>query len=204
MLTNPFTRSGDPHMLVVGMTGAQLGERFAQIGCAHGGRLGAVARKVGLSGRAVAIVPDDASAARARKGAADEGAFVEVGIAPPTALPVDADAFDLVVIDDTDGLLGAMLDADRAATIREARRILRPGGRALVIASGPRSGLGALLARSPGAPPFDPTPILEADGFKAVRRLAEREGLVFVEGIKPRDDGRRLGGPTTPPDHPTL
>jgi hypothetical protein len=27
---------------------------------------------------------------------------------------------------------------------------------------------------------------LEADGFKSVRTLAEREGLVFVEGIKPR------------------
>src|SRR6185295_8445495 len=87
MLSNPFTRGGDPHMLVVGMTGVQLGERFAQIGCAHGGRLGAVARKVGLSGRASAIVPDEPSAARARQGASDEGALVDVEIAPPTSLP---------------------------------------------------------------------------------------------------------------------
>jgi ubiquinone/menaquinone biosynthesis C-methylase UbiE len=193
MLTNPFTRGGDPHMLVVGMTSVQLGERFAQIGCAHGGRLGAVARKVGLSGRAVAIVPDEASAARAQKGASDEGALVDIEIAPPTALPVDADAFDLVVIDETDGLLAAMPDADRAATIREARRILRPGGRALVIASAPRGGLGALLARAPSAPPLDPTPLLEAGGFRAVRTLAEREGLVFVEGIKPREDAGKAG-----------
>jgi len=187
MFSNPFTRSNDPHSLVVGMTGVQMGERFAQIGCAHGGRLGAVARKVGLSGRAVAIVPDEAAAARAGKGASAEGALVDVEIAPPTALPVDAGAFDLVVIDDADRFLGALGAADRAATIREARRILRPGGRALVITSAPRGGLGALLARSPSAPPFDPIPILEAEGFRAVRRLAEREGLVFVEGIKPRE-----------------
>ena len=185
MLSNPFTRRGNPQTLVVAMTGVRLGERFAQIGCAHGGRLGAVARKVGLSGRAVAMVPDDRSAARAQKGASDEGALVEVEIAPPIALPAAADAFDLVVVDDTDGLLSGMRDADRASTIREARRILRQGGRAIVVGRAPRSGLGALLGRGP-APPFDPVPALEAHGFRAVRRLAEREGLAFVEGVKPR------------------
>src|SRR4029077_1046379 len=107
-MSNPFRRGSDPHPLVVGMTGVKLGERFAQIGCAHGGRLGAVAAKVGLSGRAVAIVPDEASSARARKGAAEAGVLVDVETAPPTRLPVEDDGFDLVVIDDTGGFLGAM------------------------------------------------------------------------------------------------
>ena len=144
------TRRGDePHMLVVGMTGVRLGERLAQIGCAHGGRLAAVAKKVGLSGRAVAFVPDDASAARARKGAAQAGVLVEIETAPPTRLPADEAAFDLVVVDDTDGLLGSMSTGDRAATIREVLRLLRPGGRAIVIGNAPRSGLGrAARARS--------------------------------------------------------
>ena len=31
-----------------------------------------------------------------------------------------------------------------------------------------------------------PRPPLQANGFKSVRNLAERDGLVFVEGIKPR------------------
>ena len=64
-----FLKRDDPHSLVIGMTGVKMGDRVAQIGCAHGGRLGAVAGKVGLSGRAVAIVPDEPSSARARKGA---------------------------------------------------------------------------------------------------------------------------------------
>ena len=173
-------------MLVVGMTGAKLGERFAQIGCAHGGRLAAVAKKVGLSGRALAIVPDEAAAERARKGAAEEGVLVEIEVAPPTRLPADDAAFDLVVVDDTDGLLGTMEAEARAAAVGETRRILRASGRLLVIGRAPRSGLGALLSRDPGVPPFDAAPALEADGYRAVRTLAEREGLVFVEGIKPR------------------
>jgi ubiquinone/menaquinone biosynthesis C-methylase UbiE len=168
------------------MTGAKMGERVAQIGCAHGGRLGAIAAPVGLSGRAVAIVPDDAAAARAQKGAADSGVLVEVDVAPPTRLPLDNDAFDVAVIDDTGGLLSTMRAEDRVATVREAIRILRPGGRVIVIGVVPRGGLGALFSRAQNEPSLDPAPALQADGFKSVRTLAEREGLRFTEGIKPR------------------
>src|SRR6478736_9892579 len=102
-MLNPFVKGGDGHPLVVGMVGTKMGERFVQIGCAHGGRLGAVASKVGLSGRAVVVAPDEASAARARKGAADAGVLVDVEIAPPDHLPLEDEGFDLAVIDDTDG-----------------------------------------------------------------------------------------------------
>jgi len=181
-----FLKRDDPHSLVVGMTGVKMGDRVAQIGCAHGGRLGAVAGKVGLSGRAVAIVPDE----RARKGAADAGALVEIEVAPPTRLPVEDEGFDLAVVDDTAGLIGALRPDDRVASIRELLRVLRPGGRVMIIGAAPRGGLGALLSRAQTGPPFaasgDAGTALLTDGFKSVRTLAEREGLVFVEGIKPR------------------
>jgi SAM-dependent methyltransferase len=186
-MLNPFRRGSDPHLLVVGMTGVRLGERFAQIGCAHGGRLGAIAAKVGLSGRAVVIVPDEASAARAREGAADAGVLLDVETSDLTGLPLESDGFDLVVLDDTGGLLAGLSSESRAATVGEARRILRNGGRLLVIGGSTRSGLAGLLARAPTAAPFDATPALHAAGFKAVRILAEREGLVFVEGLKRAD-----------------
>jgi ubiquinone/menaquinone biosynthesis C-methylase UbiE len=181
-----FGRKPTESPLVVGMTGVKMGDRIAQVGCAHGGRLAAVAAKVGLSGRAVAIVPDQASATRAQKGAASEGVLVDVEIAPPTALPLDDLTIDLLIVDDTGGLFGSLPNAERGQSVREALRVLRPGGRVMVIGAVAGTGLAALLGRAPSGPAFDPKPALEADGFKFVRHLAEREGLSFVEGLKPR------------------
>jgi ubiquinone/menaquinone biosynthesis C-methylase UbiE len=185
-----FLKRDNPYLLVVGMTGVKMGDRLVQVGCAHGGRLAALAGKVGLSGRAAVAAPDEPSAARARKGAADAGVLVEVEVAPPTRLPFENDGFDLAVVDDTAGLLGALRPEDRVATIRELVRVLRPGGRAMIIGTAPRGGFGALFTRAQSGPPFvasgDASTALHADGFKSVRTLAEREGLVFIEGIKPR------------------
>src|ERR1700704_6226663 len=126
-----FLKRDDPHSLVLGMAGVKMGDRVAQIGCAHGGRLGAVAVKVGLSGRAVAIVPDEPSAERARKGAAAAGALVEIEVAPPTGLPIESDGFDLAVVDDTGGVLGTLRPEDQVGSIHELLRVLRPGGRVM-------------------------------------------------------------------------
>ena len=185
-----FLKKSDPYLLVVGMTGVKMGDQFVQIGCAHGGRLAAVSAKVGLSGRAAAVVPDEASAARARKAGEDAGVLIEVEVAPPARLPLADNVFDLAVVDDTAGLFGTMRAEDRVASFRELVRVLRPGGRVLIVGAVPRGGLGAVLSRTQSGPPFvasgDALKSLEADGFKSVRTLAEREGLVFVEGIKPR------------------
>lgn len=186
-----FLKRQDPHQLAVGMTGVKLGDRLAQIGCVDGGRMAAIASKVGLSGRAVVVAPDEQSAARAHKGAADAGVLVEVEIAPPTRLPVEADAIDLAIVDDTGGVIGSLPAHERAAAILELRRVVRPGGRAMIIGAAPRGGLGALLQRGSPGPPFavsgDANKALEAAHFKMVRTLAEHEGLVFVEAVRPRN-----------------
>ncbi len=185
-----FLKRDNPHSLVVGMAGVKMGDRLLQVGCAHGGRLGAVAAKVGLSGRAAVVVPDEASAARARKGAANLGVLVDVDVAPATRLPLDDQAFDLAVIDDTAGLFGTMRAEDRRAAVRELARVLRPGGRVLMIGATPRTGIGAILSRTPIGPPFvssgDAVKALKAHGFRSARVIGEREGLAFVEAIKPR------------------
>jgi ubiquinone/menaquinone biosynthesis C-methylase UbiE len=189
-LMNPFARRSDPHLLAVSMTGVKMGDRVAFVGCAHGGRLAAVASKVGLSGRAVAIVPDGQAAELARKGAESVGVLVEIETASPTDLPIEDATIDLAIVDDTGGLLGLMRAEQRVASVRELVRILRPGGRVIVVGAMPPAGLGKLLTRAPSGPAFTSTGeannALEANGFGIVRTLAEREGLVFIEGIKPR------------------
>jgi ubiquinone/menaquinone biosynthesis C-methylase UbiE len=183
-----FLKRSDPYLLVVGMTGVKMGDRLVQIGCADGGRLGAVAAQVGLSGRAVLAAPDEASANRGRKGAERAGVLVEIEVASPTRLPFDVNAFDVAIVDDTSGLLATLRPEDRVAAIREVARVLRGGGRVVLIGSAPRGGIAAVLTRAQSGPPFAGSRVaqqaFEAEGFKAVRTLAERDGLVFVEGIK--------------------
>ena len=190
---NPFARRGDPHLLAVSMTGVKMGDRVAFIGCADGGRLAAVAAKVGLSGRAAAILPDDRAAGLARKSAEQAGVLVETDVASPAKLPLEAGAFDLAIVDDTASLFGTMTAEVRSEAVRELARVLRPGGRVVLIGAAASAGLSGLVKRTPSSPPFassgEANAALSSNGFGIVRTLAEREGLVFVEGIKPRAKG---------------
>jgi hypothetical protein len=129
-----------------------------------------LAAKSGLSGAAALAAPDRAQAARAEKAAAKAGALIEVKTTSPTSLPWDVDAFDMVVIDDTHGAFAALSDMDRSECLREARRVLRPGGRV------------EHIARAAGEATVDT--LLADAGFKPVRTLAERDGFRFVEGLK--------------------
>ena len=189
-MLNPFIRRDNPYPLVVGISGVKMGDRLVQIGSGNADRMAAIAAKVGLSGRAVAILPDQTSGDVARKGAERGGVLVEIEIGPPTRLPAEDAAFDVALVDDTSGIIGTLRPEDRVAAIRELLRVLRPGGRAMVMGAAQRGGLGALLTRSQGGPPFtssgDAILALQAEGFASVRTLAEREGLVFVEGLKSR------------------
>jgi SAM-dependent methyltransferase len=175
------------------MTGVKMGDRVAFVGCAHGARLAAIAAKVGLSGRAVVIAPDESSASRARKGAEDAGVLVDVQVGSPVHSLLEDAAFDLAVVDDVGGLFGTMSSDERARAVRETARVLRPGGRIVFVGAAPATGIARLLARQPSTPSLassgEANRTLEANGFGIVRTLAERDGQVFIEGIKPRAKG---------------
>jgi SAM-dependent methyltransferase len=190
MWLNPFVRRRDSHTLLVSMTGVKMGDRVAFVGCANGARLAAIAAKVGLSGRALVIAPDESAAARARKGAENAGVLVDVQVASPTRTLLEDAAFDLAVVDDTGDLFGTMSSDERARAVREMARVLRPGGRIVFVGAAPAAGIARLLAMQPSTPSLassgEANRTIEANGFGIVRTLAERDGQVFVEGIKPR------------------
>lgn len=185
MFLNPFRRRENPFTLVVGMTGVKMGDRLAHVGCADAARLAAIASKVGLSGRAAAVVPDTQTGTHVEKAASQAGVLVEVTVSPLTRLPLEDAAFDVAIVDDTASGFSQMTAEDKGAAVRETLRVLRPGGRLMVIGSTTRVGIGAKLQRA-HEPSADPTPALQADGYRAVRVLAERDGFIFYEGMKPR------------------
>jgi SAM-dependent methyltransferase len=185
-----FKRTGEKHGLAIAMTGIKLGDRYLQIGCSDASLLAAIASKVGLSGRACAIVSSEADAARARRGADIGGVLLEVETADALdAFPFDDGSFDLAVLDNQEGLLSSMRPEQRVACLQQAFRTLAPRGRIVVIERGPRAGLGRLLHGAGGVDPHytssgGAVTALKAEGFKAVRQLAEREGLSFFEGVR--------------------
>ncbi len=173
------------------MTGVALGDRLLQVGCTDSSLLGAIGSKAGLSGRVCAIVPDDAHAARARRAAEKSGFLLELETGHLGHFPFEDEAFNLIVVDNQEGLLSSMRPEERVATLQQAFRTLAPRGRIVVIERGQRGGLGALLGSSSAAP-VDPhytssggtVVALEAEGFRATRLLAERDGVSFFEGVR--------------------
>ena len=185
-LRKPTTRR-DP--LPVTMSGVRMGERVLQIGVGDPRVAGAIAAKVGLSGHAAMVVADDAAAARARDGIADAGGLVDLQVTSSDRLPFDDGSFDALVVHNMDLGLAAQDAERRGVRLAEWRRVLRDGGRLVVIEAGTRTGLGALLRPGPKADAAyeergGTVAALQAAGFKPVRLLGDREGFKFIEGLK--------------------
>ena len=172
--------------LRVTMAGLRLGDKVLQIGSGDPRLIAILAAKVGISGQASALVPDDGSAGPIRRVAQAGGVLVDVKVAPLRTPPFAQGWFDVVVIPE---LIGAMRPHERVGTLQGARQVLRVGGRCLVIEAAPRGGLGALFSGRALDPHYrsqgGAEPALRAEGFRPVRTLAERQGLLFTEGMKP-------------------
>ena len=172
MLTrNRGGRSMDP--LQVSMTGVRMGERFLQIGCHDKSLLSGLASKVGLSGLAAVAVFDAAQAKKVASVGQKVGALIETQTIAGTTLPFDADQFDMVVVDDTNGAFSAIEATTRGAYLRDALRTVRKGGRVEIVEG---------TAKRPDQ--YDALDDLTAAGFRPVRVLAERDGFRFLEGLR--------------------
>jgi SAM-dependent methyltransferase len=172
--------------LAVTMSGVRLGERALQIGDADPGVIAQIAAKCGLTGTAAIVVRTDDGATRMQRAIADTGAVADVHVVPTGDLPFQEAAFDAIVVHDTANTIDAAKPDIRARWLAECRRVLRPGGRIIVLEPGTAVGLRGLLAG--GAKENDPTSgsamALRAGGFVSVRSVGDREGVRFIEGLK--------------------
>lgn len=180
----PLFRPGLPaHHTAVAMVGAKPGGRVLVIGAANGALAAELALVTGLNGRTLVVDRSQTAPEQVKAAAARAGALVDYEDAPATMLPLDAGTFDVVVIQQS---LAA--PADRSPIVAEATRVLRAGGRVVVIEGTARAGIFGAITR--GTPPkADAKSLLEtmtAAGLKAVRLLSESEGVAYLEGTKGR------------------
>ncbi len=182
-----FRSSIGPYDLGVAMSGVKMGDQLLQLGCGNGKLFAALASKVGLTGHALGIDDKHTACERAKTAAENAGFFVDVEHGCYAALNSNDSLFDLTVIHH---IIGNMEPEQRVACLQETYRVLKSGGRCVIIEPALRSGLGALFRPSA----IDPTYLtsgaeegLKAEGFRAVRRLAERDGTAFIEGVRPPD-----------------
>jgi len=172
--------------LSVTMVGVKLADRVVVIGCHDPKLIAALAIKSGLTGRTCGVDPSPAVVGEAERVALAEGALAEFASAPLTALPYDASSFDVVVLRD---VMRGTAVSERLPIAAESSRVLRGGGRCMIIDSTASSaGLTSMFGRTPPSDSGAADEIIEtlkAAGYVAVRSLAERDGLLFLEAVKP-------------------
>jgi SAM-dependent methyltransferase len=179
-----WLRKSEGDSLTVSMSGLKLGDRLLIVGSSDPTLTAALAVKVGLTGRACLVDESETRLVAAAAAVEQQGALVESFTTRFTALPFDADSFDVVVLRNTVAAFGT---GERAAAMREVVRVVRPGGRCIAIEDIPRGGLwGAVTGQSGGSSSAGPAAVqqLTAAGFRGARLLAERDGIAFVEGLR--------------------
>lgn len=168
------------------MVGIKLGDRLLVVGCGDPKLIAQLATKTGLTGRAFAVDEREQVVTAAADIVAREGALVETATAQWTSLPLENASFDVAVVRD---VLPHIPAHRRAACLSEVSRVLRPGGRCLIIDGTVRKGVAAMVRGGSVRPDYGeqggPVQILSSQGFKAGRILTERDGLVFAEAVKP-------------------
>lgn len=178
-----FRKQAPTEPLGVTMAAVKLGERMLSVGVRSPTLTARLAVKAGLTGRACIVDDDEVRLATAAAAIEQEGALIEPVRAPYGMWPFDSGSFDVAVIAD---LLPTLTPDVRVRCVTEVLRVLRPGGRAIVLEPAPRGGIGALINRQTAS---DPTytgaaKALTREGFAAVRQIAEADGVLYVEGIK--------------------
>ena len=186
-----FRKSAPGEPLPVSMAGVKLGNRLLAVGVRDPAFIAVLAVKAGLTGTACVIDADEAAVKKAAASIEAAGALAEVTRAPWGMWPYDDGSFDVAVVPD---LLPTLTPDDRSRCVSEVLRVLRPGGRVIVIEPAPRGGFGALLTGWGGsrstsvsrttAPYEGPVRELKDGGFAAVRLLTETDGVLYAEGIK--------------------
>lgn len=177
-----FRPGASPHQTALAMVGAKAGSAVVIIGAEDPAFSAEVALVTGLNGRTLIVVASADAQPRVEAAATNAGALVDIETAAPTSLPAADGAFDIAVVT---GL--AHISANLDEVVREAARVVRPGGRVVVIHGRKVGGLKKLIGSA--AAETDPAGegivgALSRAGLRGTRKLGSEEGISYFEGTK--------------------
>ena len=192
LVFGPFIRSSDAAIL--DRADVAPGDRVLDVGTGPGYLALAASDLVGPDGNAVGIDASPEMIDRARTRAASAGSHAEFLVAAAETLPFDDDSFDVVV----SRLVFHHLPGDvKAAVLDEMARVLKPGGRILIVdmASATAQGAHHLMAHLLGTHPdtgADLPALIHRAGFERLTTGRLMHGL--LAGVAARNPRRVEAG----------
>ena len=176
-----FRKGLSRHHTAIAMIGSKSGDQVLVVGASDPELAAEVALVTGLNGTTTVCDPDASARARVETAAREAGALVEFATGTPTSLPAADESQDVVVLMNA---ADTVADVDPALVLEHALRVLRPGGRLIVVDGARSSG----FFRSAGGAARLPTQTilarLEQAGTRARRQLAEVDGVSYYEARK--------------------
>lgn len=155
----------------ISLAGVGSGEDVLDVGCGTGDLTMLARKRSGSAGRITGIDPSSEMIRVARNKATRKSLEIEYLVVAAEALPFDDSTFDLVL---SSFMMHHLPEALRSEMLAEARRVLRPGGRLLVvdIKRSERNQIHftplSFLHRRMHRGAQDLSPLLEAAGFQSV------------------------------------
>jgi ubiquinone/menaquinone biosynthesis C-methylase UbiE len=182
LFSRRFTRGTSP----LAIAGVREGDCALQIGVDDPRLAAAIANRVGAQGHAAIVVADPDQADRAQAMAERGQVHIDVRLGALDALPFYPDSFDLVVVH-AEAVAVDLDDLSGRAILRDVRRVLRIGGRVVILEGGTRDLLRRLSRRRISR--IDTRlNTLRAAGFTAAELVEQRAGYRVFEAAKARLD----------------